>query len=240
MDYILKFIETGSFPIFTAFLLGIITTIHPCPLTLNITAIGYISNDLEKKEHVFKKGLVYTLGRIFTYTLLTLVIYMGADAFKISDFFHEYGEKIIGPFLVFTGIIMLDIIPIQIPFVAKLNTFLIGKNRKKNLFSSFILGSIFALAFCPHTAILYFGMLIPLALANSGGLFVLPSAFAIGTGLPVILISWILTYSISSISSFYTKIKIIETWMRKISAIIFIFAGLYFILESLFEHSSCC
>ncbi len=239
MHYIEALLANSTFPIITALLLGIFTSIHPCPLTLNITAIGYIINDeIDKKSAVFIKGLIYTAGRILTYTLLTLIIYFGADALKIGDFFQHYGEILIGPFLVIIGIVMLDIIPIGFSFTNKLGSFFSQKVKNKN-YSTFLLGCVFSLVFCPHTAILYFGMLLPLTITSSEG-FLLPVFFGIGTGLPVILVSWILTYSMASISNFFSNLKIIEKWIRIITAIIFIFAGIYFIFESLYTgHTHC-
>jgi cytochrome c biogenesis protein CcdA len=223
-------LNNSSFPILTAFLLGIITAIHPCPLTLNITAISYISNDIKKKGDVFKKGLVYTLGRMITYTALALVIYLGFDAVKLSNLAHHYGEKMVGPFLILFGIIMLDLMKFELPLVDKISSWIVKKNRNK---SSFMLGVIFALAFCPHSILFFFGMLIPLVITSSYGM-ILPCSYAIGTGIPVIIVSWILAFSISNISNFYEKIKIIEIWMRRVTAIIFIFAGTYFIIENFF------
>lgn len=239
MEFLDYFLDTKTLPIITAFILGVITALHPCPLTLNITAIGYISNDLDKKQDVLKKGIIYTLGRMATYMTLSLIIYAGFDSVKISHLLHGYGEKIIGPFLFISGIVMLDLFAFQLPFVEKISSFLIGKNKKNKDYNSFALGAIFALAFCPHTVILYFGMLIPLTLASSEGI-ILPAIYAIGTGLPVILVAWLLTYSISKIGSFYSKVKTIETWMRKITAIIFIFAGIYFIIENFLTKAHCC
>jgi sulfite exporter TauE/SafE len=231
-DFLHQLLENSTFPIITALLLGIFTSIHPCPLTLNITAIGYIVGDLKSKKNVLFKGLIYTAGRVFSYMLITLVIYWGADALKISDFFEHYGELFIGPFLVLMGIVMLDVLPFSLSVTSKLNDLLARRVRNRH-YGAFLLGCLFALIFCPHTLVLYFGMLIPLTMTSSEG-FLLPVVFAIGTGLPVILVSWILTYSMSSINRFFSNLKLIEKWVRIITAIIFIFAGLYFIIETTF------
>ena len=231
MHYFETLLAGNTFPVVTAFLLGVFVSVHPCPLTLNITTIGYISSDIQNKKAVLTTGLLYTAGRIFVYTLLTLVIYLGADALNISRFFLEYGERVIGPFLIIVGILMLDVIPLSSSFTEKIKT-LFGSRIKNKGYSAFLLGCLFALVFCPHTAILYFGILLPLVMTASGGLL-LPVSFGIGTGLPVVLMSLLLTYSLAKFSRFFSNLKIIEKWIRVITAIIFIFAGVFFLFETL-------
>jgi cytochrome c-type biogenesis protein len=164
-------------PWLTAILLGLMTSISPCPLATNITAIGYISKDLENRNRVFFNGLFYTLGRAFTYTLIPLIIYFGADRFKFSGFFQRYGEKIIGPLLLLIGIFMFDIIRINFPGLGRLSEKM-EKRKSWRFIDALILGILFALAFCPYSGVLYFGMLVPLTVSSASGLF-LPVIFAI-------------------------------------------------------------
>jgi len=228
MEHLEHFFLTSSFPLVSAFLLGIATSIHPCPLTLNITAIGYISNDLKQKRQVLYKGLIYTLGRMFTYVALSFIIYLGADILHISSLFQNYSGVWVGVFLIVLGVLMLDILPFSLPFSSKITSFF-NRKIKDTKYSSFLLGTAFALVFCPHTAVFFFGMLIPLIVATPEGFF-LPAAYAAGTGLPVVLAACILTFGMANISIFFNNIKIIERWIRIITAIIFIFAGIYFIM----------
>ena len=128
---------------------------------------------------------------------------------------------------------MLDIIKLK--FLKSNNSLnnLKEKLAKKGFLGSFLLGAIFALAFCPFSAVLFFGMLIPIALKAGDGL-IIPSVFAFATGLPVIIFSFILVYSVSKLGTIMNKIGSFEKWMRKIVAIIFIVAGLYYLLGGLF------
>ena len=89
------------------------------------------------------------------------------------------------------------------------------------------MGVVFALAFCPYSAVLYFGALIPLSVSVSAG-YALPFVFAIATGLPVVIFAWIFAFSISSVSLFYNKIKVFEKWFRRVVGVLFIAVGLYF------------
>jgi cytochrome c biogenesis protein CcdA len=235
MEYLQSILNSSSFPVLTAFLLGVFTSIHPCPLALNITAIGYVSHDVKDKKAILYKGLIYTIGRITAYTLITLIIYFGTDALKIGSLFNFYGRLFIGPFLVIMGILMLDFIPLKLPVSDKISSFLSKKMSGKN-YSSFLLGFVFSFVFCPHTIVLYFGMLIPLVMATHGGL-TLPVVYAVGTGLPVILVSFILACSIDGINKFFNNMKVIEKWLRIITAIIFIFVGIYFIVDLFVNHT---
>jgi cytochrome c-type biogenesis protein len=107
------------------------------------------------------------------------------------------------------------------------------KLAAKGYFGSFCLGMIFALAFCPFSAVLFFGMLIPLALNARDGL-IIPAVFAFATGLPVIIFSFILTHSISKLGKIMNRISTFENWTRKGVAIVFIIAGTYYIWTMVF------
>lgn len=216
-----------SVPIVSALVLGLLTAISPCPMATNITAIGFIGKDIENKNRVFYNGLVYTLGRTFSYTALAIIIFFGADQFKISGIFQQYGEKIIGLLLLFIGIFMLGIIKINFPAFNRITEGL--QNRKKfNYWNVFLLGLVFALAFCPYSGVLYFGMLIPLTISTSG--LHLPVVFAIATGIPVIIFAWLIAFTISGVGNFYKRIKSFEFWFRKVVAVLFIGIGIYYII----------
>jgi sulfite exporter TauE/SafE len=229
MNFLTNLLDNSSMPWLTALLLGLMTAISPCPLATNITAIGFISKDLKNRNRVFFNGVFYTLGRAITYTLIPLIIYFGADQFKFSGFFQRYGEKIIGPLLVLIGIFMLDIIRINFPGFGRLSEKM--ENRKTwRYIDAVLLGIVFALAFCPYSGVLYFGMLVPLTISSASGLY-LPVIFAIATGIPVIIIAWVLAYTVSGIGVVYNKIKVFELWFRRVIAVVFIIVGIYYIFR---------
>ena len=93
-----------------------------------------------------------------------------------------------------------------------------------------LLGIVFALAFCPVSGVLYFGLLIPMTVVSAKGLF-LPLVFAIGTAIPVIIFAWIFAYTVSGIGVAYKRIKSIEVWFRRIIAFLFIGIGIYYIVR---------
>ena len=220
-----------SVPFVSALVLGLLTAISPCPMATNITAIGFIGKDIENKNRIFYNGLIYTLGRTFAYTALAIIIFLGADQFKISGAFQQYGGKIIGPLMLIIGIIMLGIINLNFPAFNRI-TQRFQDRKKFSYLDVFFLGVIFALAFCPYSGVLYFGMLIPLTVSTSG--LHLPVVFAIATGLPVILFAWLIAFTISGVGTLYKKIKAFEFWFRKVVAVIFIGIGSYYIISAWF------
>lgn len=232
MEFLTNLLDSSNVPWVSAFILGLMTAISPCPLATNITAIGFISRDLESKHRTFFNGLFYTLGRIISYTGLAAIIYFGADQFKFSGFFQQYGEKIIGPLLILIGFFMLDFIKIKFPGFNKLSEKMENKSSWGSL-DAVLLGMLFALAFCPYSGVLYFGMLIPMTLASGEGLL-LPVLFAFATAVPVILFAWFLAYTVSGVGKMYTKIKSFEIWFRRFIAILFIVIGIYYILRVCF------
>ena len=229
MEFLQSILENNSLPILSALILGLMTAISPCPLATNITATAYISKNITNKKKVFISGLLYALGRAFSYTVLGVVLFFGASKFEIALFFNQNGEKFLGPLLIIIGLIMLNVIKLN--FLGNINVTekLSEKFKSKGLLGSFFIGVIFALAFCPYSGALFFGMLIPMTISNAGGLY-LPLIFAIGTGLPVILFTYLLAFAAGSIGVFYNKIKSVEKWMRYIAGIVFILVGLYYIL----------
>jgi cytochrome c biogenesis protein CcdA len=229
MEFLTNLLDNSTMPWLTALLLGLMTAISPCTLATNITAVGFISRDIENRNRVFINGLLYTLGRAITYTAIALIIFLGADQLKFSGFFQQYGEKIVGPLLIIIGLFMLDIIKIKFPGFNRL-TSRIQNKKKWGYLDAVLLGLVFALAFCPYSGVLYFGMLVPLTVTSTSGLY-LPIVFAIATGIPVIVFAWIIAYTISGIGGVYNKLKTFELWFRRIIAVLFIAVGIYYIFR---------
>lgn len=227
MDFLQNLADNSQIPIITAFILGLITAMSPCPLATNITATAWLSRDIANKRTVLLNGMMYTFGRMFTYTALGLLFYMGASKFQIAKALQSLGGVWLGVALVVFGILMLDII--KIPGIPGISKMLDGKNFKKGFLNSFLLGVLFALAFCPYSGVIYFVVLIPMTIASPSGLL-LPPAFAIATGLPVIAVSWLLAYSVTSMGNFYNRIKNFEKWFKRVVASVFIITGLYYII----------
>ncbi len=227
MEFLQSILESSQFPFLTAFLLGLMTAISPCPLATNITSIAFISKDIDNKHKVFINGLIYTLGRAISYTSLGLLFYFGASQFQISGFFHNYGERIVGPLLILIGLLMLDIIKINFPGLGKLSEKM-EKKSQSGFLGVLLLGVVFALAFCPYSGVLFFGMLIPITITSASGLY-LPIIFALATGLPVILFAWLIAYTVGGVGNLYNKIKIFEIWFKRAVALVFIGAGIYYI-----------
>lgn len=141
-------LENSQIPFVSAFILGLMTAISPCPMATNITAIGFIGKDIERKRTVFFNGLVYTLGRGISYTLLGILFFLGAGQFRLTGFLQEWGEKMLGPLLIIIGLFMLGIIKISIPGVSGLSDKMENK-ANKGFWGVLLLGIVFALAFCP-------------------------------------------------------------------------------------------
>lgn len=227
-EILTRWFDNTQAPLLSAVILGLMTAVSPCPLATNITAIGFIGKDLGNRNRIFINGLVYTAGRTISYFGLALILFFGASQFKISAFLQLYGEKIIGPALILIGLFMLDFIKVNFSFLNKL-TDRYENRGVKGYWDVLLLGVLFALAFCPYSGVLYFGMLIPMTISSPSGLL-LPVAFAIATGLPVILFAWLLAYSVSGVGTWYKRIKMFETWFRRIIAVVFIGVGIYYII----------
>jgi cytochrome c-type biogenesis protein len=228
MQYLQAILENSQYAALTAFILGLMTAISPCPLATNISAIGFISRDIEDRRRVFIRGLVYTLGRAVSYTGLGVILFFGASKMHVTMLFQGWGEKLLGPLLVIIGLLMLDFIRVKFPGFSGL-TEKMGEHSKRSYWGTLFLGMVFAMAFCPYSGVLYFAMLIPMTITSISGLY-LPVVFAIATGLPVIIFAWLLAYAVGNVGKLYNSIKIFELWFRRVVAVLFILVGIYYII----------
>lgn len=229
MDFLQNLLDNSNIPVITAFLLGLLTAISPCPLATNITAIGFISKDIGNRNKIFLGGLLYTLGRVVAYTVLGIILISilkeGSSMFSLQKGISKYGEILIAPVLIFVGVFMLFGDRLNLPKFGFSGT---GKAEKlKGNLGSLLLGVLFALAFCPTSGLFYFGMLIPMSAAEPGG-YLLPIVYAVATGLPVILVAWVLAYSVAGIGKFYNRIQVFQKWFNRVVAVLFIAVGIYY------------
>jgi cytochrome c-type biogenesis protein len=218
--------------IFSAFWLGILTSISPCPLATNIAAVSFISRNLGSSKKVLWSGLLYAAGRMLTYVAIAVLAVVSLLSLPEVSFFLESNmHKIIGPLLIVVGIILLDVIPIS--FSASLvGNSVQEKAGKWGMWGSGLLGIIFALTFCPLSAALFFGSLIPLAIDGKSPVM-MPSVYGLGTALPVVAFALVMVFSVKSIGKIFAKLTQIEKWVRKLTAVIFIGAGSYLLLKNL-------
>jgi len=229
MEWLQTLLDSSTTPALTAFLLGLLTAVSPCPLATNIAAIGFISRDIESRSRIFLNGLLYTLGRVIAYTALGIVLIVilreGASMFGIQNFIGTYGEIVIGPALLLIGAFML------LGNKLKLPSFGFNGNGetlvRRGGWGALLLGMLFAMAFCPTSGVFYFGMLIPMSATATAG-YLLPILFAIATALPVLVVAWILAFSVQHIGSFYGRMRTVQRWLNWIVGGIFIAVGVYY------------
>lgn len=224
MDWLQTLLDNSSTPVWTAFLLGLLTALSPCPLATNIAAVGFIGKDIENRKRIFRNGLLYTLGRILSYTLLGVVLILilkeGSNMFGIQKTIGVWGELVLGPLLFLIGLFMLLGDRLNLPqFGFQGNAE--GLARKGGW------GALFALAFCPTSGVFYFGMLIPMSATATAG-YLLPVVFAIATAIPVLVVAWILAFSVQQLGSFYGKMQKVQKWMNRIVGVLFIVIGIYY------------
>ena len=223
---------TGSFniPVLSALFLGLVTAIAPCPMATNIAAVAYISRRATDRKYTVMTGMFYTLGRMFSYSILgALIILVGLEIPWVSSFLLDTGEQVLGPFLIVVGLIMLNIDRLSFGQGGGRLASLGGKVADWGIVGGFLLGAIFALAFCPYSAVLFFGVLIPLAFKSTGGIALL-WVYAIGTGLPVLIFGTLLSLGVAGIPAWLNAVTRAERIIRVIVSIIFIGVGIYYVV----------
>jgi len=224
------FIAIGS-----ALWLGILTSISPCPLATNLAAISYVGKRVDRPVLVLASGLLYTLGRTLSYFLVALLVVKSLISMpSVSMFLQNNMNQILGPVLVVVGLLLLDVIPW--PWTgggSGVAEKLQSRVDKLGLWGAGLLGLVFALTFCPVSAALFFGSLIPLAVKHESSVL-LPSLYGVGTALPVMVFSVILAFAANRLSKAFNVLTVLERWMRRLTAVVFIGVGAYYCLVFLF------
>ena len=218
--------------ILSAFWLGVLTSISPCPLATNVAAISFVARNLGSSQKVLWSGVLYSVGRMLVYIVIAVLAVASLLSLPEVSFFLETNmHKIIGPLLIIVGIILLDLLPISFS-TSFLSNSLQDRAGRWGIWGSGLLGVVFALSFCPLSAALFFGSLIPLAVDGKSAVL-MPSAFGIGTALPVVVLALVIAFGVKSLGKFFDKLTQVEKWVRKATAFIFIAAGLYLLFQSI-------
>ena len=219
-----------NIPVLSALLLGLITAISPCPLATNIAALAYVSRRATERRYAVMTGALYTLGRMFSYSVIgVIIIVAGLEIPGVASFLQDFGEQVLGPLLIVVGVIMLSINRISLNLGGGKLSSIGGKVADWGMIGGFLLGALFALAFCPSSAVIFFGVLIPLALKSAGGV-ALPAVYAIGTGLPVLVFGILLSAGMARVSNWLNAVTRAEKIIRVAASIIFIGVGIYLVV----------
>ncbi len=214
--------------------LGILTSISPCPMAANIAAISYIGKRVKHPITVFFTGFLYTAGRTLVYLVLGILIVSSVlSAPVLARFLQQYMNKFLGPILIITGLFLLEVLKFTIPGL-NLGMRMQEKADRWGPWSALPLGAVFALSFCPVSAALFFGSLIPIALKNNSSV-IIPSVYGISTALPVFGFAVLISLGARSIGIVFNKITQIEKWARRVTGVIFFFVGIYFCAVYLFK-----
>jgi cytochrome c biogenesis protein CcdA len=220
--------------IMTAFWLGILTSISPCPLATNVAAVSYISRDLRSSRRVLLSGLLYSLGRIVAYAIVGVILVTSLMATPgVSQFLQKQMNLLMGPLLILVGMVLTGLISFGVSGSG------LGESLRKRietlgLLAPFALGALFALSFCPTSAALFFGSLLPIAIQHESGV-ILPSVFGLATGLPVVVIAFFIALGAQKLGVWFNRVTGFEKWARMITGIVFICIGVYYCLVMIFD-----
>jgi cytochrome c biogenesis protein CcdA len=218
----------------SALWLGVLTSISPCPLATNIAAISYIGRKVGNSRQVFLTGLLYTLGRTVAYLALAFILVASVLSVpQISMFLQKYMHLALGPILIIVGMFLLGLIELSMGGGG------MGQGLQKRvdamgIWGALLLGIVFALTFCPTSAALFFGSLVPLSLKVNSSV-TLPAVYGVGTALPVIVFAVLLATSAQSVGKAYNVLAKIEWWARMLTGAIFVLVGIYFSLKHVFH-----
>lgn len=220
----------------SALWLGILTAVSPCPLATNIAAVSFIGKQYRSTSRVVLSGLAYVFGRMAAYLGLGAVLVAGIlSTPMLSGFLQKSMNKILGPVLILAGMVLLDLL--RFPTFGGGGS--IGEKMREKagtggLPGAVFLGILFALSFCPVSAALFFGSLVPLSVAKDSPV-IYPLLFGFGTGIPVIAFAVMIAFGMRSIEAVFRGVTRVELWVRRIAGAVFIVAGIYYAAVYIFE-----
>ncbi len=224
----------GGPEILSALWLGILTSISPCPLATNVAATSYIGRQIHSRFATVWAAVAYTAGRILCYVAVSFAIVAGLVSIPmIANFLQVHMNRILGPVLSISGVFVLGLIPLKMPTLS-LHSEKLQKLGESGFYGAVLLGFLFALSFCPVSAALFFGSVIPLALKSESCVF-LPLTYGVGTALPVMGVAFIMAYSSRLAGIIFNRLTQVEIWLRRITGILFVLIGSYLSLKYLFH-----
>lgn len=211
--------------------LGLLTSISPCPLATNIAAVSYVGRFVGGSRRAIWAAVAYVVGRAIAYAAVAFVVVSGLLSIPgVAMFLQQQGQRWLGPILLLTGLVLLGAIPLRLPGSGRLGR--LGERAgRRGLGGALLLGALFALAFCPVSAALFFGSLIPLALAEESRLL-LPLLYGVGTGIPVVAIAVPLALGATRVGTALARLEAVELWARRATGAIFVAVGLYFLASA--------
>jgi cytochrome c biogenesis protein CcdA len=220
----------------SAFWLGLLTLGSPCPLATNIAAIAFVGRRVASPFKVFLAGLLYTAGRTLTYLLLGVLLVSGLIAAPyLSHLLQKYMNIALGPILILVGMVLVQLIQFRFSGPG-LSDNMQKRAQALGIWGALLLGVLFALSFCPVSAALFFGGLLPLAVRNQSAVL-LPVAYGLATGLPVLAFSFLIAFGVNRIGRFYDRLVALEQRVRMGTGVVFIIVGIYYCLAYIFGLS---
>jgi cytochrome c biogenesis protein CcdA len=219
----------------TALWLGLLCSISPCPLATNVAAMSYIAQRAGNGRRMLLSGLLYTVGRSIVYVALGVTLVASLLSVpQIAYVLQREMNALLGPLLILIGMVLLDLLSVPLPSGGGLGDWLRRAADRAGLLGAFLLGAVFALTFCPISAALYFGSLIPLSIQQREP-FLLPALFGLGTALPVVLFAALIALGARSLSTVFNRVGRFEKYGRLATGLLFVALGIYFTLKYIYR-----
>lgn len=228
-DILNTLLQSADLPLLAAFALGILVALNPCQLAISISALAYEYRNGKK----LLDGITYAIGRTLTYTLLgwvTMCLIGGGsnvaglqNVLSMAEIAVPYVLIVIGFYLIYRAF--------RHHHHHGDDCHNSGRIIKRNgPLGSLVLGITLAFAFCPESAIFYFGMMIPLSLSSSVGAMV-PLVFGLAASIPVIIIAWLMHKAVNGAAKLSHGFEQFQQWLNGITGIIFILIAILLFME---------
>jgi cytochrome c biogenesis protein CcdA len=169
----------------SALVLGAMTTLHPCPLAVNAAAVSLLAGWSGERRSASRRIAAFVVGYCLTFA--TLALLLAGTSLRlpvVASALTRATAVFLGPLLVVVGMVHADVLPW--PGSNRGNRRLL--DRRARTLGGYGLGAVLALSFCPATAALFFGLLLPLAVQYRAPV-AFAAAYAIGAALPLVAVA---------------------------------------------------
>ena len=208
---------------------GVLTAVSPCLMATTVAAITFIARRVDKPKYVLASGLFYMGGQAAAYVVMSaLLVTSLLSAPVVSSWLHTYLLNFMGPILILTGMFLLELLSVQFGR-GRLKEIAQKRAETGGMWAAALLGILFAMSFCPTTAALFFGRLVPRALEFESPVF-LPLVYSAGVAVPVLVFALLLALAANKVAKVFEQVGRVERWARYATGTVFLLVGVYFTL----------